>query len=54
MVTHFIPYGSYISNCGYIEDLRYPEKQSDMRKDVTCLDCQSYMTDQGDFPKPIK
>ena len=52
--VHFIPYGSYIANCGYIGDLRFPERQSDERKDVTCPDCQSYMTDQGDLPTPVE
>ena len=52
--VHFIPYGSYIANCGYIEDRRFPDRQSDERKNVTCGDCQSYMVDHGDLPKVVE
>lgn len=48
--VHFIPYGSYVAPCGYIADRRYPGKQTEMRRETTCGDCQSHMTDLGDLP----
>jgi hypothetical protein len=50
---HFIPYGSFIAECGYISDRRYPERQAELRREVTCGDCQSHMTNLGDLPEPI-
>lgn len=52
MRRHFIPYGSYIAECGYISDRRHPERQTEYRREVTCGDCQSHMTNLGDLPEP--
>lgn len=48
--VHFLPYGSYVASCGRIEDRRYPERWSDLRREVTCGECQDQMTDLGDLP----
>lgn len=48
--VHFIPYGSYIASCGYIEDMRHLDRQTDMRRETTCPDCQAQMVDHGDLP----
>lgn len=52
-VVHFIPYGSYIANCGYISDRRFMHQQTELRRETTCAHCQSYMTDLGDLPQPV-
>jgi hypothetical protein len=52
--VHFIPYGSYVASCGYIEDQRYPDRQTDERKHTTCPECQAQMTDLGDLPTPAE
>jgi hypothetical protein len=49
----FVPYGAYVSSCGRIEDLRFPELWSDERKLITCGDCQAQMTDRGDLPPVV-
>lgn len=49
-VQHFIPYGNYVAPCNYIEDRRYPEKQTELRRETTCGDCQAHMTTLGDLP----
>jgi hypothetical protein len=50
---HFIPYGSYIANCGYIGDSRFPSRQTEFRVQVTCGGCQFYMTNLGDLPPVV-
>jgi hypothetical protein len=50
---HFIPYGSYFAPCDYIADRRHPERQTELRVNVTCARCQSRMTDRGDLPEPV-
>lgn len=48
--VHFLPYGSYVASCGRIEDQRHPERWSDLRRETTCGECQTQMTDLGDLP----
>jgi hypothetical protein len=48
--VHFLPYGSYVASCGRIEDRRYPERWTDLRRETTCGECQCQMTDHGDLP----
>lgn len=50
---HFIPYGSYIAECGYISDRRY-QNSTELRREVTCADCQEHMTNLGDLPAAIR
>lgn len=52
--VHFVPYGSYVASCGRIEDQRYLERWTDLRKDTTCADCQAQMTDLGDLPSAVE
>jgi hypothetical protein len=52
-IVHFLPYGSYVASCGRIEDRRYPERWSDLRRNTTCADCQAQMTDHGDLPPAV-
>ncbi len=49
--VHFLPYGSYVAACGRIEDQRFPQRWSDLRRETTCGECQSQMTDLGDLPR---
>lgn len=49
--VHFLPYGSYVASCGRIEDQRYPERWTDLRRKTTCAECQAQMTDLGDLPR---
>lgn len=51
--TCFLPYGSYVTSCGRIEDHRFPHRFSDERRKTTCGDCQAQMTDHGDLPEAI-
>ena len=51
--VHFLPYGSYVASCGRIEDQRYPERWSDLRRETPCAECQAQMTDLGDLPTPV-
>jgi hypothetical protein len=53
MRRHFIPYGSYIAECGYISDRRYPYQQTELRAKVTCAACQMHMTNLGDLPAAV-
>jgi len=52
-IVHFLPYGSYVASCGRIEDQRHPERWSDLRRNVTCAECQAQMTDRGDLPPAV-
>ena len=51
--VHFIPYGSYFAPCDYIADQRFPDRQTELRREVTCGNCQAHMTDLGDLPEPV-
>lgn len=52
--VHFLPYGSYVAGCGWILDLRYAERWTELRRETTCGDCQARMTDLGDLPPSVR
>lgn len=54
VVTHFLTYGGSETTCGILSNRHTNVHATDRRKNVTCADCQSRMTDFGDLPHPTE
>lgn len=52
--VHFLPYGSFVAECGRILDQRHAGWWTELRRKTTCGDCQAQMTDLGDLPPSVQ